>query len=133
MKSLKLPVPAIQPHAAPFWDGAKKGKLVLPFCSKCEKLFFYPRIACPECFSEEISWREVSKRGRIETFTTLYRAPTEAFETILPYSLGMIRLECDLLMFMGIKGEKEKIKIGAAGEVQLETRADVAIPYFLVL
>ena len=38
------PIPEPSPHTKPFWDGAKAGKLMLPRCTNCNRVHWYPRL-----------------------------------------------------------------------------------------
>lgn len=57
------PLPKMTPGAEHYWQSATRGQLVLPHCRVCDKVFFYPRIWCPHCFSHELDWRDASGRG----------------------------------------------------------------------
>ncbi|HJM89041.1 MAG TPA: zinc ribbon domain-containing protein, partial [Dehalococcoidia bacterium] len=42
------PIPNPDPFVSkPYWDGGKEGKLMLPRCTTCNKVHFYPRTICP--------------------------------------------------------------------------------------
>ncbi len=127
-----FPVPKIYAHTKEYWEGAKQGKLILPYCAHCEKFFFYPRVICPECYKNDILHKEMERKGTIETYSIVHHAPFEVFSKQVPYALGMIRLKEDVLIFMGIKGDIEKIKMGAEGDVVFEKREDFFIPFFQV-
>lgn len=127
-----FPVPKIYEHTKEYWEGAKQGKLILPYCAHCEKFFFYPRVLCPHCFQKDILHKEAERKGILETFTVIHHAPFEAFSKHVPYALGMIKLKEGVLIFMGIKGDSEKIKMGAEGDVVFEKREDFFIPIFQV-
>ncbi|MBU3915867.1 hypothetical protein KKA14_10065, partial [bacterium] len=55
---MEKPLPVVNPWAKPFWDAAKEEKLTYQKCKDCGKNIFYPRIACPECFSDNLEWTE---------------------------------------------------------------------------
>ena len=68
------PIPTPSPHTRPFWEGAKQGKLMLPRCTNCNRVHWYPRHICPHCHSTEIEWIEGSGEGRVHTFAVQHRA-----------------------------------------------------------
>ena len=43
-----LPVPESQ--SRPFWDGCRRGELLLPRCCACRSRWFPPSALCPECW-----------------------------------------------------------------------------------
>ena len=89
--SRPLPDPRL-PEARPFWDGLRVGKLLLPACRRCGP-FFYPRILCPRCHTDEVAWIEASGRGAIYSFTVAYQAFHPEFKLPPPYALALVELD----------------------------------------
>jgi uncharacterized protein len=58
------PVPVPDEFSAPFFDGAREGKLMPQRCTGCDKWSFPVRERCPHCFSGKLKWRQASGRGR---------------------------------------------------------------------
>ena len=94
MSGVELPVPAplISPEAKPFWDGTKAGKLMLPRCSRCDFVIWYPRQFCPECGHHSVEWFEASGHGSIYSFTVVRRGEGAYRETPL-YVLAFVELK----------------------------------------
>ena len=51
-----------------------KNKLMLPKCSACNRLHWYPRSACPFCLSNDIGRQEASGQGTVYSVTVFARA-----------------------------------------------------------
>src|SRR5439155_12987553 len=68
------PIPEPSPHTKVFWEGARAGKLMLPGCTNCNRVHWYPRLICPHCHSTELEWIEATGEGRIHTFAVQHRA-----------------------------------------------------------
>ena len=68
------PIPSPSPQTKEFWEGAKAGKLMLPRCTDCNRVHWYPRLICPHCHSMDLEWIEASGEGRIHTFAVQHRA-----------------------------------------------------------
>jgi uncharacterized OB-fold protein len=67
----------LSPDALPFWEAAKRHRLALPYCTRCDQPFFYPRGHCPTCGSRALEWRDVSGNGVLHAFCIHQRpAPT---------------------------------------------------------
>lgn len=81
------------PDAEPFWDGARRRELVLPWCNRCEAHFFYPRTACPTCGSRDLDWRRASGRGRVHTFTVQSGSRLPGFADAGPFVTIIVELE----------------------------------------
>ena len=50
-----------------FYDNLKEGKFTTTKCTQCNHIAYPPRIICPECYSEELEWIELPKRGKVLT------------------------------------------------------------------
>jgi len=87
------PVPVISSWAKPFWDAAKEGKLLYQRCKDCNTNVFYPRIACTNCFSDNLEWVESSGKGTVYTYTVVESNPPSAFIQDLPFVIAIIKLE----------------------------------------
>ena len=119
------------PYTEPFFEGAKNGKLMIPFCRLCENFFYYPRVLCPQCTKSDVEYREVEKSGSIVTFSVLYRAPTERFEKELPYAFGVIKLNCGVQMLLRIEGDVNAVSIGKSGRVDFREQHGKVLPVFV--
>jgi uncharacterized OB-fold protein len=98
---------------AKFVDLLAEGKIEGTVCKGCGAKFFPPRADCAKCFSNEMEWLEMPKKGKLETFTTAYYAPF-GFETDPPYSMGVVDLGSGLKLFARIAKETkpEDLKVG---------------------
>ena len=131
-----IPEPG-DPLTRPFWDAAKEDKLVLPRCTSCNLVHWYPRLICPFSAATEIEWIEGSGIGYIHTFAVQHRAfGGWADET--PFVTAYIDLAEGDRMFTVLRGvdptRPETIKIGAKVKVEFEAAsADVHIPFWRVV
>jgi uncharacterized protein len=88
-----LPRPLNPGLTRPFWEAAKRHELVMPRCTTCDHLFFYPRSECPRCFSTTLEWVRVSGRGRLHSFTIVYQPANAAFRDSAPYVYAVVQLD----------------------------------------
>jgi uncharacterized OB-fold protein len=63
------------PETAAFWQHAERDQLAAPYCLRCAAFFFYPRAACPRCWSTDLEWRVLSGRGKVASYTLVERTP----------------------------------------------------------
>ncbi|WP_019119703.1 Zn-ribbon domain-containing OB-fold protein [Brevibacillus massiliensis] len=126
----QIPKPVIDDDSRPFWEGLKRGELLIQRCGDCNRSIFYPRALCPHCFSERIAWEKASGRGRIYSYTVVHRAfGPYADET--PYFVAIVELEEGVRMMTRILGDREKIAIDNRVEVIFEqVDDDLTLPYF---
>lgn len=85
-----LPVPT--PETRPYWEGAREGRLMLPWCEDCGRPHFHPRAVCPHCGGARLHWRAASGRGRLHTYVINHK-PAPGFEDRTPYVIAVVELE----------------------------------------
>ncbi len=88
-----LPRPLSPELTRPFWEAARRHELVMPRCTRCDHLFFYPRSECPRCLSNRLEWMKVSGRGRLHTYTVVYQPANAAFRDDTPYLYAVVQLD----------------------------------------
>ena len=88
-----LPRPLNPEFTQPFWEAAKRHELVMPRCTTCDHLFFYPRTECPRCLSSTIEWASVSGRARLHSFTIVNQPVHPAFREDAPHVYAVIQLD----------------------------------------
>lgn len=71
----------------------RDGKLMLQYCPGCEAYVFYPRPMCPDCWSDQLEWRQAAGRGRIISFSLVHRPNHEAFFDEVPIVLAEVMLQ----------------------------------------
>lgn len=82
----------IDPETKPYWEAAAAGRLVLPRCRHCTRVFWYPRGFCPHCSSCDLDWIESSGRGTIYSYTVVRRSSGE-WSRVVPYALAFVTLD----------------------------------------
>ncbi len=76
----------------PFWEAARRHELVMPRCNTCSKIFFYPREQCPNCYSDDLGWTQVSGKGRLFAYTIVHQTGHPAFQAEAPHVYAIIQL-----------------------------------------
>ncbi|RLA86233.1 MAG: hypothetical protein DRG31_00885 [Deltaproteobacteria bacterium] len=66
-----------------FYENLKAGKFTTTRCRTCGHVAYPPRVICPECYSDELEWVELPKRGRVINFTEEVRGVPLGFESPL--------------------------------------------------
>lgn len=124
--------PRPTPQTQPFWDGAAAGRLDLPYCQACSQYFWYPRLACPQCGSRDVTWRTTSGTGSVWSYVTMHRA-APGFEADVPYVVALIELSEGPRLLSNVVGSADgSVSLGADVTVEFERRADMSIPVFRV-
>ncbi len=121
------PAPRPTRETAPFWEGLKQERLLLPYCPSCGRWHFYPRPFCPHCLSEDLTWQEAAGRGRVHSFTVCHVPAHPAFAAQLPYTMAFVDLEEGVRLLGELIGEPPRI--GAPVQVAFQHREDgVSLP-----
>jgi len=130
MASRLIPIPDDESRA--YWEGCHNHKLVLPKCTRCQTVIFYPRAICPECMCEEMEWISLTGKGSIYSFTIVSRGPTADFEGKVPYSLALVELdEGPRMMTNIINIDPSKISIGMRVRCTFEDISEqISLPQF---
>ncbi len=87
-----VPKTSVYVDTAPFWEGAKAGKLVLQFCKDTMQFQHYPRPVSIYTGSRNLEWRQVSGKGTIYA-CTIIRVPGPGLEGRLPLSVATVLLD----------------------------------------
>lgn len=129
----QIPKPLIDSDSQPFWDGLNRKELLIQQCDDCHQSIFYPRLLCPHCFSEHVSWTSASGRGTIYSYTVVHRA-FGPFAGETPYVVAIVELAEGVRMMTRIVGEREQIAIGKQVAVTFEQiDEELTLPYFRVV
>jgi len=83
--------------AASFEQYLAEHKLMAARCVTCGKLYLPPRALCPGCQDEQMAWAELSGKGKLVAFTSVYVGPSamiaEGYDRNNPYLTGIVELE----------------------------------------
>jgi hypothetical protein len=66
-----------------FYDNLKAGRFTTTKCKKCGHVAYPPRVLCPECYSEELEYIDLPKKGKVIVFTEQLRGVPLGFEAPL--------------------------------------------------
>ncbi len=96
-----------------FWDGAKRGTLVLQYCRDTGRFQHYPRPVSLATGSRNLEWRPVSGNGTIYAVTTV-RVPGPGLEHRLPLVVATITLDEGVRIIGNVLDARaEAVTIGA--------------------
>jgi len=127
------PIPKPTPETKPFWEAAKRRKLLIQRCGDCGQHYLYPRPLCPHCLSRNVTWVEASGRGRLHTFVINHRPP-RSFPLAAPFIIGIVELEEGARLMtniIGIEPDPGKVRCDMPVEVDFhEITAEITLPHF---
>ena len=122
------PVPSL--FSAPYWEGCARGELRFLRCANCHQaLADAPRI-CWRCHSRELNWEVSEGRGRLYSWTIVWRPQTPEFE--VPYAVAIVDLAEGCSIISAVIGcTPEDLVEGMELAVEFHPNSDhLSLPYF---
>lgn len=132
-QTIAKPIPHPDELSAPYWEGLKRGVLMMQSCADCGTLRHYPRVLCGECYSLAVTWVEVAGRGEIHSWTVAHHAFLPSFKEDLPYVLAVVDLAAGVRAMGRLEGVPHAaIRIGRPVQLVARARADgLVLPTFV--
>lgn len=100
--------PPIGAESGPFWEATRQGRLLVQWCTACDRGVFYPRVFCPHCgaATSALEWRTASGRATVHAAVVEYRpeAAGAAFAGGEPYCIALVDLEEGVRMLTNVVG-----------------------------
>jgi uncharacterized OB-fold protein len=107
------------PETEGYWEGVRRGELMIKRCTSCGTFLYPRRIFCSNCRSAELEWVKAKGTGRVYSFSTIWRAPDKSLE--VPYTNGIVALDEGVYLFGRFVGkDHESIAIDDEVEVEFE-------------
>lgn len=124
------PVPVVDADSAPYWEGAKQGRLMIQKCRETGRTFLYSRRLAPG--AGEADWIEASGAGEIYSWTVARRPAGPAFKADTPYVIASITLaEGARVLANVVTDDPDGLHIGRKVEVFFDKVSDdLTIPKF---
>ncbi len=83
-------LPLINRLNAPFWDGARQGRLVLPHCVATGRAFWPPSPISPFADGGAVDWRAVEPVGEVKALAAYRRVFHQAFAPLMPFAIALV-------------------------------------------
>jgi uncharacterized OB-fold protein len=126
--------PPVGAESGPFWDATREGRLLVQWCTRCDRGVFYPRAFCPYCggvggqeVGRPLEWREASGRATVHAAVVEHRpeAAGAAFADGAPFCIALVDLEEGVRMMTNIVGcPLADVRSGMAVTVTWEPLSD---------
>lgn len=101
------------------------GMLHVQRCASCGDHHHPPRLYCPDCFSGDYSFAEVSGRGTVYSYTVSHVTAEAAWKDAVPYATIVVELDEGPRLVGSARGfGLDEIKIGAPVRVVPEAVAE---------
>ncbi len=115
-----------------YWQQVKREKLLMQYCSLCQRFVFYPRSCCPYCLGSSLEWRRISGQGRIYSYTIIYISALPDFDNETPYIYAIVELDEGVRIPTNIyKCSPERVRVDMPVRLEFIERNDKKIAVFV--
>ena len=117
-----------------FFDGAKRGELMLQHCQKCGQYNLSGYHFCPVCLST-IEWCHSDGSGQINSFSIVYESSHPGFKELLPYAVAEVTLSEGPILSLRVAGaEPGEVTTGQQVKVEfLDDERGESVPVWKVV
>ncbi|MCU1491322.1 MAG: hypothetical protein JWM85_2727 [Acidimicrobiaceae bacterium] len=113
-----MPDPLPQdPELTTYFEGLRRGELLLQRCDDCARAQFPPRIHCTFCGSRAHVWEPSAGDGTVYAKTVNRRAPESAFEHLVPYVVAFVDLDDGVRVLARADAPPERVQTGMRVQV----------------
>jgi uncharacterized OB-fold protein len=87
-----------------FWGATRDQRLVLPWCTACERALWYPREVCPGCLGSDIEWRPATGTGSVYAVAVHHKPGPGRDADGGPYAVALVDLPEGVRMMSNVVG-----------------------------
>lgn len=88
-----FPVPVADADTQPFWDGCRRGELLVQRCASCGRWLWQPRPICSRCQTPDPVWTRVSGSGAVASWTVIRPPTLPAYAEMVPFVVLLVQLD----------------------------------------
>ena len=115
----QIPAPTVFPEAAPYWQAAAEGRLLLKHCQACQGVHHFPRSICPFCGADQTQWQASQGHGTIYSVSVTRRGPGA------PFAIAYVTLDEGVTLLTNIVDcDLDALRIGDRVEVVFKPTTD---------
>jgi len=127
-----LPAPSPQPDGLdrPYWDAAKRHRLVAQRCNACSAWQWSPEWICHACHSFDVGWGEPPGRARIFSWQRVWHPVHPALTGGVPYVVLLVEFpDAGGIRMIGnrVGDPRAPVPIGAEVEPVFEDHGDYTL------
>ena len=75
-----------------FFETLKEGHLTTTKCDQCGEVLWPPRIVCPKCLSDQLTWVNLGDEGELFAFTEIQAGAPLGFVQDVPFCVGIVKV-----------------------------------------
>jgi hypothetical protein len=124
-ETVALLEPPAGEDAAPFWEATRRRQLVLPWCTACQRAFWYPRQVCPTCLGTDVEWRPAAGTGEVYAVSVQHKPGPGRDPDAGPYAVALVELPEGVRLMSNVVGcPPDAVAVGAAVRVAWHPLSD---------
>ncbi|MES2187370.1 MAG: OB-fold domain-containing protein [Pseudomonadota bacterium] len=132
-----LPAPPPDPEGLtrPYWDGLRRGKLLVQRCAHCGAWQFGPEWLCHRCHTFGCDWVEVDPHGLVYSWERIWHPVHPVLQKQGPYLACLVELpHAGAVRMLGnLLGDPlQEVRIGAPVQGVFEHHGQEEPPYSLL-
>lgn len=117
--------PPVTPVSQPFWEATRDRRLLVQWCTDCDRPIFYPREVCPSCLGTDLEWRPSAGTGTVYAVSVQHRPANPTMADRVPYVVALIDLDDGIRLLSNVVGcDPGEVAIGQPVEVTWELLSD---------
>ncbi len=121
--------PPVGVESAAFWEATRESRLLVQWCTSCNRGVFYPRVFCPHCTAgqDALEWRTASGRATVYAAVVEHRPETAGanFSAGKPYCVALVDLEEGVRVLTNVVGcPPDEVRCGMPVTVTWEPLSD---------
>jgi uncharacterized protein len=140
----EFPIPAPGRDGAPFWESIRERRLTVQRCPLCARYVWQPAPVCPGCGSPELSWKEVTGRATVLSWTIPYPPVLPAFADLVPFVVLVVQLDegprmvgqlvdADGHLLRTDGSDMPELRIGAAAQLRWRLQGETLLPGWMLV
>jgi uncharacterized OB-fold protein len=115
--------PPVTEVTEPFWAATRDKRLLLQWCTDCDRPVWYPREVCPACLGDALEWRDTPGHGQVYACTVEYKPQNPAMPG--PYVVALIELDEGVRLLANVVDtDPESVAVGDPVVVTWEELSD---------
>lgn len=133
-----FPIPIADADTQPFWDGCRRGELLIQRCGSCGGWLWQPRPICSRCQTPDPAWTRVSGDGAITSWTVIRPPTLPAYASKVPFVVLLVQLDEGVRLLgylvdeagrlLQTDGVAEGVAIGAHVRLRFHDQAGTVLP-----
>jgi uncharacterized OB-fold protein len=117
--------PPASEAAGPYWEATRRRQLLLPWCTGCQRFFWYPREVCPVCLEDTVEWRPASGTGVVYAASVHHKPGPGRSPEDGPYVVALVELAEGVRVMSNVVGvPPDDVAVGTAVTVAWHPMSD---------